>query len=75
MELSPNYAGTLKGFTNTFGSVTGFVAPLIAGAITTGNVSCIYHDSDEKKVLRTQSELLQVVGLNFTMLNYYSEQA
>ena len=51
MELSPNYAGTLRGFTSTFGNVTGFVAPLIAGAITTDNVSCI-RESDVKKVVR-----------------------
>ena len=49
MELSPNYAGTLRGFTSTFGNVTGFVAPLIAGAITTDNVSFINHESDVKK--------------------------
>jgi len=39
MELTPNYAGTLRGFTSTFGNIPGFVAPLIAGAITTNNVS------------------------------------
>jgi len=39
MELSPNYAGTLRGFTNTFGNMTGFVAPLFAGSITNQNVS------------------------------------
>jgi hypothetical protein len=38
MELSPNYAGTLRGFTNTFGNMTGFVAPLFAGSITNQNV-------------------------------------
>jgi hypothetical protein len=42
MELTPNYAGTLRGFTNTFGNITGFVAPLIAGAITTNNVSLTF---------------------------------
>ena len=41
MELSPNYAGTLRGFTNTLSNLTGFIAPLIAGAITNTNVSTI----------------------------------
>ena len=39
MELSPNYSGTLRGFTKTFGHATGFVSPLVAGAITNNNVS------------------------------------
>ena len=39
MELSPNYAGTLRGFSNTFSNITGFVAPLVAGAIISNNVS------------------------------------
>ena len=41
MDLSPNYSGTLKGFTNTFANMTGFIAPLVAGFITTNNVSFI----------------------------------
>ena len=39
MELSPNFTGTLRGFTNTFGNITGFVAPYFAGALTENNVS------------------------------------
>ena len=42
MELSPNYSGTLRGFSNTIGNISGFVAPLVAGAITTNNVRLIY---------------------------------
>ena len=42
MELSPNYSGTLRGFSNTFGNITGFVAPLVAGAIITNNVRLKY---------------------------------
>jgi hypothetical protein len=38
MELTPNYAGTLRGFTNTFGNIQGFVAPLIAGVISNNEV-------------------------------------
>ena len=41
MELSPNYSGTLRGFTSTFGNITGFVSPLVAGVITKNNVSYI----------------------------------
>ena len=39
MELTPNYAGSLRGFTNTFGNIQGFVAPLIAGAVANNDVS------------------------------------
>lgn len=42
MELTPNYAGTLRGFTNTFGNIQGFVAPLIAGAISNNDVSFLF---------------------------------
>ncbi|XP_063878458.1 sialin-like isoform X1 [Scylla paramamosain] len=36
-DIAPNLAGTLKGLTNTLGSATGFVAPAVTGAITSGN--------------------------------------
>ncbi|XP_047477711.1 putative inorganic phosphate cotransporter [Penaeus chinensis] len=36
-DIAPNLAGTLLGITNTFGSATGFLAPLTVGAITSGN--------------------------------------
>jgi hypothetical protein len=39
MELSPNFAGTLRGLSATFSSMTGFISPLVAGAITNDNVS------------------------------------
>lgn len=38
IDLSPNYAGTLMGLTNTFGNVCGFVSPYVAGAILEGQV-------------------------------------
>ena len=37
-DLSPNYAGTMWGFTNMLANVIGFIAPLVAGIITDGNV-------------------------------------
>ncbi|KAK7081859.1 hypothetical protein SK128_016485 [Halocaridina rubra] len=36
-DLAPNFAGTLLGFTNTFGSFAGVFAPMITGALTEGN--------------------------------------
>ncbi len=39
MDLSPNYAGTLMGITNTFANMGGFAAPYFTGYITNGNVS------------------------------------
>ncbi|XP_047496250.1 putative inorganic phosphate cotransporter isoform X2 [Penaeus chinensis] len=36
-DLAPNFAGTLMGFTNTFGSLMGVVAPALTGAITYNN--------------------------------------
>ncbi|XP_076068347.1 sialin-like [Oratosquilla oratoria] len=37
MDLSPNFAGTLMGITNTFASTPGFLAPSVTSAITEGN--------------------------------------
>ena len=34
LELSPNYAGTLKGATGTIANICGFLAPALVGAIT-----------------------------------------
>ena len=34
VDLSPRYAGTLMGVTNTFANVCGFMAPYVVGAIT-----------------------------------------
>merc|ERR1712106_699550 len=36
-DIAPNFAGTIFGLTNTMGSVAGFVAPAIAGAIINGD--------------------------------------
>lgn len=36
-DIAPNFAGSLKGITNTMGSATGFMAPAVTGAITKGN--------------------------------------
>ena len=37
IDMSPNYAGTLVGISNTFGSIPGFLAPLVVGALTEGH--------------------------------------
>ena len=34
LELSPNYAGTLKGASSTIANICGFVTPAIVGALT-----------------------------------------
>jgi len=39
MELSPNYSGTLRGFTSTIANIMGFVSPIVAGSIANNNVS------------------------------------
>ncbi|ROT84188.1 putative inorganic phosphate cotransporter [Penaeus vannamei] len=36
-DIAPNLAGSLKGVTNTFGSVAGVVAPAVTGYVTQGN--------------------------------------
>ena len=38
MDLSPNYAGTLMGITNTMANIAGFVTPYVVGSIIEGNV-------------------------------------
>ncbi|XP_076046211.1 putative inorganic phosphate cotransporter [Oratosquilla oratoria] len=37
MDLAPNFAGTLMGLTNSFGTIPGIAAPSVTGAITYGN--------------------------------------
>ncbi|XP_066974357.1 putative inorganic phosphate cotransporter [Macrobrachium rosenbergii] len=36
-DIAPNFAGVLKGTINSMASITGIIAPLVVGAITTGN--------------------------------------
>lgn len=38
-DIAPNFAGSIKGLTNTVASATGFLAPAITGAIINDNVS------------------------------------
>ena len=38
LELAPNYSSTLKAITNTISNNTGFIAPIVVGSITEGNV-------------------------------------
>ena len=37
VDMAPNYSGTLCGIANTFGSISGFLAPLVVGALTEGH--------------------------------------
>ena len=51
MELSPNYAASLRGLTNTFGNISGFIAPLVAGVIITNNVSfCMFFRKKKNEI-------------------------
>lgn len=34
IDIAPNYSGTLKGITNTFGSIPGFMGPYVVGYFT-----------------------------------------
>ncbi|KAF8787043.1 Sialin like protein [Argiope bruennichi] len=36
LDMSPEYVGTLLGITNTIANLTGFIAPLVVGALTDG---------------------------------------
>ncbi|XP_069937713.1 sialin [Cherax quadricarinatus] len=36
-DLSPNFAGSLLGLSNTVATIPGFVAPVVTGSITDGN--------------------------------------
>ena len=37
-DLSPNYAGTIFGLSNTIANLTGFLTPMLTGLITNHNV-------------------------------------
>ncbi|CAK8673452.1 unnamed protein product [Clavelina lepadiformis] len=39
IDLSPKFAGVLMGITNTWGTIPGFVSPLVVGALTENNPS------------------------------------
>ena len=34
LDIAPNYSGTILGITNAFGTIPGWLAPLMAGAFT-----------------------------------------
>lgn len=38
-DIAPNFAGSLKGITNTVGGANGFIAPAVTGFIINNNVS------------------------------------
>ena len=38
IELSPNYAGTLRGASSTVANICGFATPAVVGALTKGQV-------------------------------------
>ena len=44
MDISPNFAGVLMGFTNAASNMCGFLAPFLAGEIITNEVLevCIF---------------------------------
>ncbi|XP_064628934.1 sialin-like [Lineus longissimus] len=37
VDIAPRYSGTIFGLVNTFGTITGIVAPLVVGALTKNN--------------------------------------
>ena len=39
LDIAPNYSGTILGITNAFGTIPGWLAPLMAGAFTKHGVS------------------------------------
>jgi MFS family permease len=39
LELTPNYAGTLRGVTSTVANICGFATPALIGALTEGQVN------------------------------------
>ena len=39
LDIAPRFAGVIIGFSNVFGSMPGFISPMIVGYITTKNVS------------------------------------
>lgn len=41
VDMAPDFAGTLMGLTNTLGNLPGFIAPIVANALTEGGVSLI----------------------------------
>ena len=38
IELSPNYAGTLRGASSTVANICGFATPAVVGIVTNGQV-------------------------------------
>ena len=44
IELSPNYAGTLRGASSTIANICGFATPAVVGIVTNGQVCYKYSD-------------------------------
>lgn len=39
LDIAPRFAGVIIGISNVFGSMPGFISPMVVGYITTKNVS------------------------------------
>ena len=63
LELSPNYAGTLRGATSTVANICGFVTPTLAGALTQGQVSMDKGHNWEISLLTAGVERVRSRGL------------
>ena len=45
LDIAPRFAGIIIGFSNVFGSMPGFISPMIVGYLTTQNVSVLHRIS------------------------------
>ena len=50
IELSPNYAGTLRGASSTVANICGFATPAVVGALTKGQVYFCKNETECAKV-------------------------
>ena len=68
LDLTDKYHGTVYGFSNGFGSIAGFLAPLVTGAITDSDPS----DPAKWRIVRNISIEMTTIPYSFISLRNVS---
>lgn len=78
VDISPNFAGTLYGITNAFGTIPGWLAPLTVGALTNGRVRhrvnvYLYYTSSQH-LAKPREYCVKLRGVGYTSLFLHTRQ-
>ena len=74
LDIASNFSGTILGITNAFGTIPGWLAPLIAGALTRESVSYFVFRSHPFKASANFSQFLTPTPLPSAVFYYYPSE-